>query len=38
MPDATGYLTVDIAVASANERLLGDSLAMKGDEACGASG
>lgn len=31
-PDATGYLSVDVCVSAANERLLVDNLAMKGDE------
>jgi hypothetical protein len=31
-PDATGQLSVDVSVSAANERLLADSLAMKGDE------
>lgn len=31
-PDATGQLSVDVNVSAANERLLADSLAMKGDE------
>lgn len=31
-PDATGHLSIDVSVAAANERLLADNLAMKGDE------
>ena len=31
-PDATGHLSVDVSISAANERLLTDSLVMKGDE------
>ena len=31
-PGATGQLSVDVSVSATNERLLADSLAMKGDE------
>ncbi len=31
-PDATGELSIEISISGANERLLVDNLAMKGDE------
>ncbi len=31
-PDATGHLSVDVSVSAANERLLADSLVVKGDD------
>ena len=31
-PTAVGHLSIDVSIAGANERLLSDSLAMKGDE------
>jgi hypothetical protein len=31
-PDATGQLSIDVNISTANERLFADSLALKGDE------
>ena len=31
-PDATGQLSIEVNISAANERLLADSLALKGDE------